>query len=467
MQIASRLAGFTLGDADILRRAMGKKKADEMAKQAEKFLAGCEKNKIPKDKATYIFDLMAKFAEYGFNKSHSAAYALVSYHTAYLKTHFTTEYMAALMTSEMGNTDKILAYMNDCRQHDINILPPDVNESRSAFSVVGDREIRFGLAAVKNVGLAAIDSILESRDKDGPFKSIFNFCERVDGRKVNRRVLESLVKCGAFDFTKVDRARMIAALDTAMERAASRQHDRQIGQASMFDLLSPDAAGVSHEEYPEVDPWNEHQKLSFEKESVGFYVTGHPLAQFEGILRQYSTVNTVTINDVPDKREVRLGGIVVGLREITTKRGDRMGFVKLEDLSGTIEVIVFSDVYQQSMELVKGDQPICITGTVDADDETRKIIAKEIILLADVPERMTKSIHFRLSSAEINPKQLQQLKQILSRFTGEIPAFIHIMIPDKSETILSLPEDLKLKPSMQLVSTVEKIFGHNVTHFKS
>jgi DNA polymerase-3 subunit alpha len=465
MRIANVLAGFSLGEADILRRAMGKKKPEEMAKQKERFLAGCTANKISKPKAERIFDLMAKFAEYGFNKSHSAAYAMVAYHTAYLKFHYPTEYMAALLTSEKDNTDKILQYIGDCKGHGIKILPPDVNESDRDFSVVGKDAIRFGLAAVKNVGEASIDCIVAARESGGPFSSLFDFCERVDSRRANKRVIESLIKCGAFDFSRARRAAMFAAMDQAMELASSHQRDRQTGQSRIFDLLCDTSPAIT--KLPDVSEWPERQLLAFEKESLGFYITGHPLTQFEVLLRQYANTDTAALAEVKDKQEVRLGGVSAKLKEITTKRGDRMGFVTLEDLKGSAEVIVFSDVYSASHLLLKGEKPFFVIGQADTDGETVKVIARQILPIEEVPQFLTKSIHFILHAPEITPHHLQQLKSVLGRFPGNLPGYIHMVSPNKTETILELPDDLKLAPTPELVSSVEKLFGHNVTRFQS
>ena len=465
MRIANLLANYNLGEADILRRAMGKKKVEEMAKQRERFLDGAAKNKIPKTKAEKIFDLMAKFAEYGFNKSHSAAYAMVSYQTAYLKTHHPTEYMAALLTAEKDNADKILFYINDCKSHGMKIFPPDVNESMRDFSVVGDGMMRFGLAAVKNVGDGAIENIIGVRDAGGEFKSLSDFCERVDTRRVNKRVVESLIKCGSFDFVGFARAALLSALDRAMEMAAIRQRDRLSGQTNLFDGLDEGASKAFELKMPNVSEWAERQRLAYEKEVLGFYITGHPLAQYEELLSQYATTNTVDIVEVPDKREVKLGGVVAKFREITTKRGDRMGFVTLEDLQGTVEMVVFSDVYSKSHFLIKGEHPIFVIGNVDTDGETVKVIASEIMSIDAISENLTKSVHFFLHQPEINTHHLSQLKNILSRFPGECHGFVHLIVPDKSETILSLPDDLRLTPSVQLVTSVNKLFGHKVTKF--
>lgn len=465
MRIANVLANYSLGEADLLRRAMGKKKPEEMAKQRERFMKGANENKIPEKKAALIFDLMAKFAEYGFNKSHSAAYALVSYQTAYLKYHHRAEYMAAMLTTEKDNTDKILEYINDCKAHDIKVLPPDVNESGNDFSVVDDATLRFGLAAVKNVGEAAVQSIIEVRDLAGPFSALFDFCERVDSRRVNRRVLESLIKCGAFDSTKAARAALMTALDQAIELGGSRQRDRLSGQTSLFDCVDTQ---VTHGcELPDVSEWGERQLLAYEKESLGFYITGHPLAQYEELLAQYANADTASICEAKDRQELKLGGIVAAKREITTKRGDLMGFVTLEDLKGTAEVIVFSDVYAEASQLIKGDRPLFVIGNADSDGENVKLIATKIILLDDVAMHLTKSVHFFLHEPEVNQQHLAQLKNVLTRFPGDCPSFVHLVVPDKSETVLALPRELKVAATPQLVMNVNKLFGHNVTKFLS
>ncbi len=465
MQIANRLAGFSLGEADILRRAMGKKKAEEMALQKERFVAGCVSNKVSRPKAEKLFDLIAKFAEYGFNKSHSAAYALVAYQTAYLKFHYPTEFMAALLTAEKDSADKILQYIGDCKSRAIRVLPPDVNESDKDFSVVGDSTIRFGLAAVKNVGESAIENIVAARNEAGPFTSLFDFCERVDSRKANKRVIESLIKCGAFDFAGAPRAAMAASLDRAMETASSRQRDRMSGQSRIFDLMGGSASQPQKPE--DVPEWPERELLAFEKESLGFYITGHPLAQFETMLKQYANFDTATLADAKDKQEIKIGGVSAKLREITTKRGDRMGFVTMEDLKGTVEIVVFSDVYAASHPLIKSERPFFVVGQADIDGEAVKIIARQILPLEEVSEYLTKSIHFILHAPEISAKHIQQLKNVLSRFPGKCPGFVHLVGANKTETVLALPDDLKLHPTPQLVSSIEKLFGHNVTRFVS
>ena len=469
MQIASRLGNFTLGDADILRRAMGKKKPAEMALQREKFVKGCQVNKLSPTKSERIFDLMAEFAGYGFNKSHSAAYALVAYRTAYLKTHYLTEFMAALLTNEMGNTDKILEYMNDCKDHEIKVLPPDVNESVVNFTVIEDKVVRFGLAAIKNVGLGAIESIVETRDAGGPYSSLVEFCQRIDSKRVNRRVLESLIKCGAMDSFGKSRAELMTQLESAMDYGAARQREREATQVSMFDMIDSHSAGETYIErsVDAVEEWTEHQVLTFEKEALGFYLTGHPLAQYEELLSQYTNDTIAAINNLRSKREVRFAGVAAGMREIMTRRGEKMAFVTLEDLTATVETIIFSDVYKNAEHLIKGELPLFFIGTSEVGEESVKVIIKEAYPVQELPTRLTGSVHFHLSAVETSEKQLMQLKAVLAQHPGDCPAYLHLSIPEKSETVMSLPKKLYVAPSLELVKVLEKVFGHNITRFQA
>ncbi len=466
MQIASALANFSLGDADILRRAMGKKKPEEMAEQRDKFLAGCSKNRIPAKKAEKIFDQMAKFAEYGFNKSHSAAYAFIAYQTAYLKTHFPVEMLASLLTHEMGNTDKVMVLIHDCREHGISVLPPDINESFSGFSVVDGSaksgEIRFGLAAVKNVGEAAIESIVEVRKRLGRFESFFHFCEEVDGRRVNRRVVESLVKCGAFDSLGMGRAETFARIEEALSRAASVQKKRASGQASLF-------GSGRGEERPraQVTPWTTKEQLSFEKESLGFYITGHPLTDYLDCLQGRSTVDTTGLKDLSDGKTASLGGVVTALREVVTKNGDRMAFATIEDLKGTVSVIVFSDLYRRVHSLLKQDEPVLVRGTVAVEEDSVKVIAKEVVPLTQLREIPAsagpREVHFHVEGAKATRERLEGLRSLLSHHQGEAVAYLHLKGAEKGETVLMLPEGLRVNPSPELVREVDRLFESPVT----
>ncbi|PJA19977.1 MAG: DNA polymerase III subunit alpha, partial [Deltaproteobacteria bacterium CG_4_10_14_0_2_um_filter_43_8] len=465
MRIASELAGFSLGDADLLRRAMGKKKPEEMEKQREKFLEGAKKNEIPDAKAEFIFDLMAKFAEYGFNKSHSAAYALVSYQTAYLKFHYPTEYMAAIMTCDQGSTDKVLPYIADCKTHAIQVLPPDVNESVKDFSVIEEGIIRFGLGAVKNVGAAAIESIVHEREKTEAYRSLHDFCRRVDTRKVNKRVLESLIKCGAFDFIKTTRASLFSGLDHALEMAFSHQRDRLSGQVSFFDTFNSSDTEFTEEKLPELPEWQEKERLSYEKETLGLYITGHPLHQYELLLKTYATSNTLSVQEVKKNKEVRVGGLVSRMKEIMTRKGDRMAFVTLEDLQGTVELVVFSDLYSEASDLIKSDEPLFVTGLAESDGETVKIIAKDICSVDEVAINFTKSVHFYLDTKQVQSSDLDELKKMLTQHKGSCPSFLHFLTDGKTETVLSLPPQLYVMPSRELAHDISHRFGEDVMKF--
>ena len=455
MQIASALASYSLGEADLLRRAMGKKKPEEMAKQRERFLEGAKANKVPPKKAEKIFDLMAKFAEYGFNKSHSAAYALVSYQTAYLKTHYTVEYMASLLTHEMQNTDKILVYINDCRERGISILPPDVNASYKFFSVEGPGEIRFGLAAVKGVGDTAIESVMEAREAGGKFQTLFDFCERVDLRRANKKVLESLIKCGAMDGMG-ERAPLMAALDIAMDWGIRHRDEKRVGQTSMFALLP------AHEAVPQLPntaEWPEGEKLAFEKEALGFYITGHPLRRYKDQIQRLASFDTRKCAQAVDKSEVGLCGMVVAMKEILTKKGARMAFLTLEDLTGTIEVVVFSDLFAQSASLLKSDVPLFVKGNVDHNDEATKILAREILSLEQMRLQKTKAVHLTVRQDLITREALEDFKRLLARYPGKLPAYLHLIGPSERETVLALPPDLEVGLCDEFIGEVERMFG--------
>ncbi len=464
MKISSRLANYSLGEADILRRAMGKKKKAEMDQQRKRFLAGAQENKLDKKKATEVFDLMAKFAEYGFNKSHSAAYALISYHTAYLRAHYPTEYMAAVFSHEMGNTDKILYYINECRGLGIEVMPPDINESFSGFSVVEDKKIRFGLNAVKNVGEAAIESFIEVRQQINRFESLEHFCREVDTRKVNRKVVESLIKSGAFDFSGMTRAHGIKELDNCLEDAARHQKEQAIGQSSLFDQW---AAGGPADAAPEVTmtpEWPEREKLAFEKEALGFYLSGHPLEEFKQELSSVGNTDTEKLTELEDKASVKLGGMVAAMREIMTKKGDRMAFVTLEDLNGSVEVIVFPEVYKRRGVLLKQEEPLFVSGQMDVAEENSKIIARDIALLsATLSQPRVREVHIQLNAPRVSGEQLNRLKNILEAHHGFTPTYIHLYDPEAGETVLSLPEELFSQPSQELVQAVDQLFGAPVT----
>lgn len=503
MQIAQILAGYSMGEADILRRAMGKKDPEEMASQRERFIQGARRNKIDSRKAEEIFDQMETFARYGFNKSHSAAYAMISYQTAYLKAHYPVEFMAALLSSEMGDTDKVIKNLAECRERGIEVLPPDVNESRSDFTVV-DEKIRFGLAAVKNVGEKAVEIILESREREGTFKSLFDFCQRVDLGAVNRRVVESLIKCGAFDSAGTSRAGMMADLDNAFKEGQVYQKGRGSNQISLFGLMG--SVGASRSRNSErrtqdagsgvpapghgaeegrdvgtahrVEEWPRQQLLAFEKESLGFYITGHPLDKYESAVKKLTGGSIASLREKPSNGEVKVGGVVTGLRLRNTKKGERYASFQLEDRTGFIEVLVWPDLYRRCMETLVLDDPILVQGRLEVGEERVQIIAGDVTPLAQVSsqtrpapprEVQTKSdgevdgVHFYLRAPEVTSRELDRLHDTLLKYPGPRPVFLHLFGPDRRETIIELPEHLRVASTPALMEAVEQVFGRHIT----
>ena len=464
MQIAAKLANYTMGEADLLRRAMGKKKMREMSAQRKRFLEGAAQNQIDSEMAQKIFDLMAKFAEYGFNKSHSAAYALISYQTAYLKTHYPAEYMAALMTSEMEDTDKVLFFMVDAKKHGLEFLSPDINESQTTFTVSGHK-IRYALAAIKGVGQAAIDAILEAR-KNGPFQSFFDFCSRVDLRRVTKKVVEMLIKSGAMDSLGLNRQTLFESTSHVMETAAQKQKNERLGQFDLFgkmDRQSQTPVGVSLKENGE---WLESEKLKFEKEALGFYFSNHPLFPFEKALKKLTMMNIV---DLPSKGQdelVIVGGVVISSRVITTKKGDRMAFVEFEDLTGSSEIIVFPKAYRKYRDLLEGDEPLILKGKVDRSGESAKIIVEELSKLTETLKQSTRSIHLEIPLQEFTKSKIDRVIEIIQKYNGQSRVYLHLKKEGEFETVVQLPEAISALACEPLMYHIDRIFdGHKVVNF--
>jgi DNA polymerase III subunit alpha len=465
MSIAQVLADYSLGEADLLRRAMGKKKPEEMAEQKTRFEKGAAKNKIDPHKATYIFDLMEKFAGYGFNKSHSAAYAMVTYQTAYLKTHYPAEFMAAQLSCDAGNTDKVTLYISACRDAGIAVSPPHVNKSFLDFHVE-EGKIIFGLGAVKNVGQGAINSILEAREEGGPFCTLHDFARRCDPRRVNKKVLESLVKCGAFDGLGPTRKAMVEALDSVLEQAASFHKEKSQGQFNLFaTMCEPGSPGnLTDEPISSVPEWDDQTKLQHEKEIMGFYVTGHPLMNYAESIKRYTNASCGSLVETPAASQVRLAGLVQKIKEIQTKKGDRMAFFGLEDLSGVVEVTVFSDLYMQYRDLLRGSEPLIVSGVREGDKESPKVLAQEICRLEDAAQRFSKGIQITISARGIDPEKIKDLKRILMRHRGRLPVTVHVIIPYRTETIIKL-SSVACEPSEQLLTEVQETFGEKAMSF--
>ena len=451
-QIAMRLASYTAGGADLLRRAMGKKIPEEMAKQKEVFLEGTLKNGHDKAKAEKLFDLMANFAGYGFNKSHAAAYSVVTCQTAYLKSHYPVIFFASLLSIEREDTDKITKYIADANKHGIAILAPDINESETDFTALSEKEIRFGLGAIKGVGQIAIDNILEARKAEGKFNDLFDFCSRTNNRVVNKRVVEALVKAGAFDGFGVHRASLFKGIDSALDLGASAQKLRDDQQHSFSDLFGEDDNSFNqhHFSYPETKPWTLLEKLKFEKETIGFYVTGHPLDEFKWETQRYTTGTIQDCLSFPTNKEVFLAASIVAHREIITKRGDRMAFVTLGDKTGEMEAVVFSDVYLENEGTFKSDEPIWVKANLErAEGGAKLLLSKksqsQVLPLRYAFEALAREMHLFFENPEEDllkdPKRVEQLQQFLARQTAQDnrgfgPLFFHIQTHPTTSTTL-------------------------------
>ncbi len=472
MQIAQVYAGFTLGDADNLRRIMGKKKAEAMSAERERFVAGAVALGRKAADAEALFDSISKFAAYGFNKSHSAAYALITFQTAWLKAHYPTEFLAALLTLEMGSTDNTYKNLADCRRRGIAVLPPDVNSSRKDFTVT-DEGIRFGLGAVKGVGEKAIEAIVEART-DGPFRSLGDFCLRAGGGQVTRRIVESLIKTGAFLSIHDNRAALLAGLDDALAWAGRVSADREAGQMGLF---GGGAAGESQPEpeLPDVDHWDMLEELDFERDAVGFYISGHPLDRYELDLALLGAATTQSAHSTKGTGKVRLAGVANSIKRKNSKKGDRYATFHLEDREGVVEVIAWPETYQKCETAILGRRPILVTGSLefgeggpsrggddsDAPDLSRRaqIIADEVITLADARRREARRMELRVVSGAVPPDRLEVLRRTLARHPGECRTWVRVVKPGVTETLIELPAELSVDPCDSALAATEALFG--------
>jgi len=470
MKIAQVLANFSLGEGDLLRRAMGKKKAEEMAKQRERFLSGAAENAVPEKLANEIFDLMEKFAEYGFNKSHSAAYALVSYHTAYLKAHYPLAYMAALITSEIENQDKVFKYIVSCREKGISVLAPDVGQSKSHFSVASDKLV-YGLAAIKNVGQEAIGSIVREREENGPYLSLLDLACRVDQRKVTKRVLEYLIKSGAMDCFGVSRAGMFAALDRVVETAQRRAKEKTSGQFSLMGLMpekpkSMPGIGLTCPEAG-VPEWTTEEKTAAEKESLGFYLTSHPLLDYVQDIRRLGLAPLSQVAEMGPGCQVRAAALITQVKETFTKSEPprKMAICQIEDLSGVRgEALVFPKAYDAAREFLVTDKPLIIEGSTpkrpqsgdEGADKIAKIFVDSIKLLAPALNGGDHPAEIRLECGEQNPKAMAELKEALERHPGNILMHLVLVFPE-GEVRLRLDDSLRVAPCPEFWREIEEL----------
>ncbi|MBI3324158.1 MAG: DNA polymerase III subunit alpha [Candidatus Omnitrophica bacterium] len=463
MRIASDLGGFTLAQADLLRRAMGKKIAEVMEGQRKAFVEGCIANKIPERTANRIFDLMEHFAGYGFNKSHSAAYAMISFRTAWLKAHYPVEFMAALLTSEMGNADKLVPYLEEVRRAGITVLPPDLNASEATFAVVDSTTLRCGLGIIKNVGMAAIESIVQARRRGrGRFPSIAALCEDVDLRLANHKVVESLIKAGACDSMGLTRAALMAGLDQALEEAASRQRDRSRGQLTFFESLAESSSSEQPAPIGRMREWPESQKLAFEKALLGFYVSGHPLEPFERTLRALATATSTQLLQLPEDTLATVGGLLSKIKITSTKKtNEQMAVCLLEDLEGEIEVLVFPGVFAQLAPQLKLSSVVFVEGRVAVRDDKPRLIAQQIVPMEQGMSRLAKAVELLLRAPGVEHNFLEDLKALLTRFPGSVPIYLTVQMPQAGPMRLKLSEGFQVEPKAELLEQLVRLLGED------
>jgi DNA polymerase-3 subunit alpha len=435
MKIASRLADFSQSEADALRKAISKKVPEQLESYREQFVQGCAANSVKPDVAARIYDVILRFGQYGFNKSHSAAYALVAYQTAFLKAHHYLPFMAAILTNEVGDTDSLIRYVAECRASGVTILPPDVNESDKSFTIV-DEKIRFGLSGVKNVGDAALDSILNVRRESGPFTSFLHFCSLVDSRKVNKKVVESLTKAGCFDSMGLNRTHLLAMVRDRWDRLQKKNGNNAL-QMDMFGS----GTGVEVEEpMPAGEELPYEEILRGEKEALGFYFSQHPLASLSAEIQRITHHDTATIKELDLTEDVSIVGIVNGYREITTKRGDRMASIMLEDTKGIVEAIIFPDLLSKHILILKGEQPLVISGSVEKlEDGTTKIRAKQVALLEDNLSEMRKTVKVTINCQLFKRQELKKLKDVLHSIKGDSKVLLEFNLGGERQP-LSLAE---------------------------
>ncbi|OQB11570.1 MAG: DNA polymerase III subunit alpha [Candidatus Omnitrophica bacterium ADurb.Bin205] len=456
MQAASVLAGFSLAQADILRKAMGKKIPEVMEKQRSNFIHGCRKNEIKESTANKIFDLIEYFSGYGFNKSHSTAYALISYRTAYLKANYPVEFMSALLTSERDNTDKIVEYVSEAQRMGITVLPPDINESQGLFKVVDEKTIRFGLLAVKNVGHGAVDSIVDAR-RAGEFKSLKDLCQRIDLRLANRKVLESLIKCGAMDSFLMPRAQMFAGLDIVLEAASRTQKEKAKGQLSFFDAELSQGAFSQTLDIPHVKEWPEPQMLSFEKDMLGFYVSGHPLARYAKALKRFVSSSISDLKQYKDEEEIKIVGLISKIKNTTTRvKQEKMAILKLEDLEGAVELLVFPRAYQKVSRYILPNTVVLVKGVLNLKEDTPKVLVNDLFPFDEIYKLIT-GMSINLSGLRENV--FASLKDMLASSRGDVPVYLNLDTPAKSRVQLVVGENFYVSPSERLIEDIEVLLG--------
>jgi DNA polymerase-3 subunit alpha len=469
MRVCNRLGDIPLREAYGLIKAISKKKARTIAKEKERFIAGCINKGLTKNQAQQIFEFIERFAGYGFNKSHSTRYAIIAYQTAYMKTYWPVEYMAALLTYEMGDTDKVVSYITECREINIEVLAPDINESGVDFTPIyrghGEERkgvIRFGLAAVKGVGEKAVEQIIAAREKSGRFQSLFHFCENVDLRAANKQVIESLIKAGAFDKLGGSRAQMLAGLEKAMQIGTTLQADKQNGQMSFFGKSGQTDYSQDYERLPPVAPWPEMQMLAYEKEVLGFYVTSNPLSHHAETINLYSTLNTSQLADCTQDKQIIIGGLISKIRYHITQKGrnagSKMAVFTLEDLQGQVEAVLFPDVLNSFAELLVKEAIVFVKGKLDYRREKPNIIAVELISLDEVREKLAAKVRIRLDAKDVTKEKVAAIKSICQHHRGQSPVYVAVRT-NKGRVYATADRQLSVNPDLEFCRKMRQLVG--------
>ncbi|MCZ6634979.1 MAG: DNA polymerase III subunit alpha [bacterium] len=460
MKIAQVLAGFSLGQADLMRYAMGKKKAEEMAQQRAVFVEGCVGEGVDKRLAERIFEDIEVFAGYAFNKSHSAAYALMAYKNGYLKAHYPKEYMAASLNGEIGNIDRIMVLTEECRRMGLEVLPPGVNQSGVNFSVEGGNGIRMGMAAIRNVGVGAVEAIVKARDEGGPFETLFDFCKRIDLHATNRRAIESLIQAGALDGLESHRAQLMAGLERAIEVAQSAQADRARGQISLFETeaMASQAAVVNNQVLPEVAEWAEREFLSREKAVLGFYLSGHPLEKYQADLTAIGIRSVKELAGLPDGGDVQLGGLLMEVKGHTDRNGRPMAFGTLEDLHGTIELVVFPDAYEKVKEHYVADAMVVLRGRYQSRGGRPSVQVEEVMPLEQAREQLADTVNVLLPAEWIRMERLEAIRDLCARYRGNCHLCLHLDLGDQGRTVV-ISRQIQVTPSDALMGEIEELTG--------
>jgi DNA polymerase-3 subunit alpha len=459
MAVFQKLAGYSLGEADLVRRAMGKKKREELDKHKEKFLNQATERGYDRSKIEKLWQSFEGFADYAFNRAHSFSYGYLAYQTAYLKAHYRTHFWAAVLSNELNNTAKVVRYINEARSQGIQILPPDVNASLDNFTASGN-SIRFGLAAIKGIGQSAVSSIIEARNAGGPFSSSFDFTERVDSRAVNKRVLEGLIRAGAFDSVNASRARLLAAIDSAIESGQRLQRSRASGQTDLFGALAASMPAVETP-LPEVADWAHNELLKGEKETLGFYISGHPLSGYEDLLKDFADADVDRLSSLSHGAVITLGGVVVDLNARTTKKGDRFGLFQLEDEFGSVKIVAWPDVFSKANGVMQNDTAVLVRGRLEIDDGgSMTIIAEEIQPLENIRERSARTVVLHFDADSVDDKRLEQLHWLLDNNRGDCGIIFEVKLGDGSIARVQPNHLVRVKVTPALTNSIKEIIAN-------